>query len=60
MRRATAWRLAIIAMAVGLLEGLCRTGVIMHLTMPPPSEILRDLLGYTAAARANLRENGVI
>lgn len=53
MRRATAWRLAIIATGVGLLEGLCRAGFITHLTMPPPSEILRDLLHILAAGSMN-------
>jgi NitT/TauT family transport system permease protein len=43
MTRAAGYRLALVLGAVLLLEALCRARVIDHLTMPPPSEILRDL-----------------
>jgi NitT/TauT family transport system permease protein len=43
MTRAGRYRWALVLGAVLLLELLCRIGVIDHLTMPPPSQILRDL-----------------
>jgi NitT/TauT family transport system permease protein len=43
MTRAAGFRLGLVLGAVFLLEVLCRAGVIDHLTMPPPSQILRDL-----------------
>jgi NitT/TauT family transport system permease protein len=43
MTRAAGFRLGIVLGAVFLLEVLCRLGVIDHLTMPSPSQILRDL-----------------
>jgi NitT/TauT family transport system permease protein len=36
-------RIAVLAAFIGLLEVLCRTGVIDNFTMPPPSIIIRDL-----------------
>ncbi|HEY8370373.1 MAG TPA: ABC transporter permease [Thermodesulfobacteriota bacterium] len=42
-------RIAVLAVAVGLLEALCRTGVIDNFTMPPPSRIVRDLLAILAS-----------
>jgi NitT/TauT family transport system permease protein len=51
--RASAWRIVIIAAMVALLEGLCRTGVITHLTMPPPSEIVRDLFRILLSGSMN-------
>ena len=43
IKRATVYRSVAIALVVLALELLCRTGLITHLTMPPPSEIVRDL-----------------
>jgi NitT/TauT family transport system permease protein len=49
-----AWvRLALVAAAILLLELLCRLGAIDHLTMPPPSEIIRDLVVLLASGRMN-------
>jgi NitT/TauT family transport system permease protein len=43
MTSAARCRLAVVLGSVLLLELLCRARAIDHLTMPPPSEILRDL-----------------
>ncbi len=43
MTRAARYRLVLVLGAVLLLELLCRLGVIDHLTMQPPSQILSDL-----------------
>ena len=43
MRRVALYRVLLIAAAVLILEGLCLSGVIDRLTMPPPHRILRDL-----------------
>jgi NitT/TauT family transport system permease protein len=43
MTRIALYRVLLIATAVLLLEGLCVTGIIDRLTMPPPHRILRDL-----------------
>ena len=43
MTRAARYRVTTVVGAILLLEFLCRIGIIDHLTMPPPSEILRDL-----------------
>ena len=49
-----AWvRLALVVAVIVLIELLCRIGVIDHLTMPPPSEILRDLFVLLASGRMN-------
>jgi NitT/TauT family transport system permease protein len=53
MTRAAWVRLALVGVAVVLLELLCRVGAIDHLTMPPPSEILRDLVVLLASSRMN-------
>jgi NitT/TauT family transport system permease protein len=53
MKPATRVRLALVACTLLLLELLCRVGVIDHLTMPPPSEILRDLVVLLASGRMN-------
>jgi NitT/TauT family transport system permease protein len=53
MQPATAVRLVLVALGVLLLEVLCRTGVIDHLTMPPPSEIARDLVALLASGQMN-------
>ncbi len=46
-------RLALVVAAILLIELLCRVGVIDHLTMPPPSEILRDLVALLGSGRMN-------
>lgn len=43
MKRIVLLRIAVLLAAAGLLEVLCRTGVIDDFTMPPPSRIVRDL-----------------
>jgi NitT/TauT family transport system permease protein len=58
-------RVAIVVALTGLLEGLCRTGVIDRFTMPPPSRILEDLVrllvtGKLDAAIAKTLTNCVI
>jgi NitT/TauT family transport system permease protein len=53
MQPATWVRLALVALLILLLELLCRVGVIDHLTMPPPSEILRDLIVLLASGQMN-------
>jgi len=51
---AAAWvRLALVVSAILLLELLCRIGMIDHLTMPPPSEIMRDMVVLLASGRMN-------
>ncbi len=51
---AAAWvRLTLVVGAILLLELLCRVGMIDHLTMPPPSEIMRDLVVLLASGRMN-------
>ena len=49
MRSAAGYRLAIVGGLILLLEALCRAGIIDHLTMPAPSEILRDLAAMLRA-----------
>lgn len=44
-------RIAVIVGFVALLEVLCRTGVIDNFTMPPPSQILRDLVALLASGK---------
>jgi NitT/TauT family transport system permease protein len=53
MSRAARYRLAVVVGAILLLEGLCRVGVIDHLTMQPPSEMLRDLVRLLASGSMN-------
>jgi NitT/TauT family transport system permease protein len=53
MKRATIYRSIAIALAVLALELLCRAGLIAHLTMPPPSEIVRDLWAILVAGSMN-------
>jgi NitT/TauT family transport system permease protein len=53
MTRAAYYRLAFIGGAVLLLELLCRTGVIDHLTMQPPSDMVRDLIVLLASGSMN-------
>ena len=53
MTSAAQVRLALVAGAILLLELLCRAGAIDHLTMPPPSEIVRDLFVLLASGRMN-------
>jgi NitT/TauT family transport system permease protein len=51
MSRATVLRTLLVLAAVGVLEALCRTGVIDRFTMPPPSRILEDLVRLLAAGK---------
>jgi NitT/TauT family transport system permease protein len=53
MTRAAYYRLVLVVGAVLVLELLCRTGVIDHLTMQPPSEMLRDLVMLLASGSMN-------
>jgi NitT/TauT family transport system permease protein len=53
MRRPALCRLAFVAAGVALLELLCRTGVIDHLTMQPPSDMVRDLAVLLASGSMN-------
>ena len=53
MTRAAYYRLAFIGGSILLLELLCRTGVIDHLTMQPPSEMVRDLAVLLASGAMN-------
>jgi NitT/TauT family transport system permease protein len=53
MNRAARYRLLLVGGAVLVLEILCRIGVIDHLTMQPPSEMLRDLVVLLASGAMN-------
>ena len=53
MSRAACYRLAFGVGAILLLELMCRIGVIDHLTMQPPSEMLRDLAVLLASGSMN-------
>jgi NitT/TauT family transport system permease protein len=53
MKYAKLVRLVIIVGLIGLLEVLCRTGVITRFTMQPPSLILRDLADILITGRYN-------
>jgi NitT/TauT family transport system permease protein len=53
MNRATWLRIALIIIAVLLVEALCRFGVIDKLTMPPPSIIALDLVRLLASGKMN-------
>src|SRR5438477_9171655 len=53
MKRLLAYRLAVIAGAIALLEIFCLTGVIDKITMQPPHLIARDLYRLLASGRMN-------
>ncbi|HUD87051.1 MAG TPA: ABC transporter permease subunit [Xanthobacteraceae bacterium] len=53
MNRAARYRLLLVGGAVLVLEILCRIGVIDHLTMQPPSEMVRDLVVLLASGAMN-------
>ena len=53
MSRAARYRLAFVIATILLLEVLCRTGVIDHLTMQPPSQMVRDLAVLLASGSMN-------
>jgi NitT/TauT family transport system permease protein len=53
MNRAARYRLLLVGGVVLALEILCRIGVIDHLTMQPPSEMLRDLVVLLASGSMN-------
>jgi NitT/TauT family transport system permease protein len=53
MSRVAICRFAIVGGSIVLLELLCRTGVIDHLTMQPPSDMARDLVLMLASGRMN-------
>jgi NitT/TauT family transport system permease protein len=53
MSRPALYRLITIAIMVAALEALCRAGFIAPLTMPPPSVILRDLVGILVSGSMN-------
>jgi NitT/TauT family transport system permease protein len=53
MNRAARYRLLLVGGAVLVLEILCRIGVIDHLTMQPPTEMLRDLVVLLASGAMN-------
>ncbi len=50
MRRVNWLRMAVIGVAVALIEALCRGGVIKPFTMTPPSQMLADLLPLLSSA----------
>jgi NitT/TauT family transport system permease protein len=51
MSRVALLRIAVVVAFVGLLELLCRTGVIDNFTMPPPTRIFRDLGAVLASGK---------
>jgi NitT/TauT family transport system permease protein len=53
MTRAACYRLCFVLGGISLIEVLCRTGIIDHLTMQPPSEMLRDLVVLLASGAMN-------
>jgi NitT/TauT family transport system permease protein len=53
MNRLTIFRLLVLIATFGLLEALCRLGVITRFTMQPPSQILRDFYVVLASGRFN-------
>jgi NitT/TauT family transport system permease protein len=53
MSRAACYRLAFIVAGILLLELLCRIGAIDHLTMQPPSDMVRDLVVLLASGAMN-------
>jgi NitT/TauT family transport system permease protein len=53
MRRVAILRILVIVGLVGLLEALCRSGVIDNFTMPPPSRIVSDLFRLLASGKVS-------
>src|ERR1700689_5310927 len=53
MTRAARYRFAFVSSGSLLLEVLCRAGVIDHLTMQPPSQMVRDLIVLLASGSMN-------
>ena len=53
MRRATWYRLLVVAAAIAMLEVLCLTGVIDKITMQAPHLIVRDLYRMLVSGRMN-------
>jgi NitT/TauT family transport system permease protein len=53
MNRAARYRLLLVGGGIVLLEVLCRSGVIDHLTMQPPSDMARDLVVLLASGSMN-------
>jgi NitT/TauT family transport system permease protein len=51
MNRITLLRIAVLLVFIGLLEVLCRVGIIDNFTMPPPSRILHDLVAILASGK---------
>jgi len=49
----TAYRIAVIAVLIGILEALCLGGVIDRITMPPPHKIATDLYKLLASGTLN-------
>jgi len=52
MKKATLARIVIVAVAVLILEGLCRTGAISRFTMIPPSEMAVSLVRMIVTGQA--------
>jgi NitT/TauT family transport system permease protein len=53
MTSAARYRLCFVIGGIVLLEILCRTGIIDHLTMQPPSDMVRDLVVLLASGSMN-------
>lgn len=53
MSRIAAVRVGVIVAFIGIVELLCRTGIINGLTMIPPSEMLTSLVALIAAGQVN-------
>jgi NitT/TauT family transport system permease protein len=53
MKRAVAWRIAILAGCIILLEVLCLTGIIDKITMQPPHRMVIDLFVMLASGSLN-------
>jgi NitT/TauT family transport system permease protein len=51
MSRVVVLRILVVVAFIGMLEALCRTGVIDRFTMPPPSRIVQDLAAIFAAGK---------
>ena len=54
MKRATWIRIVVIALALGALESLCRTGVISNFTMIPPSAMVAGLFEIIRSGKFNV------
>jgi NitT/TauT family transport system permease protein len=54
MTRPTVIRIAVLLVAAGIVEALCRTGVIANLTMIPPSAMVTGLVDIVRSGRFNL------